>query len=95
MAITDLELAKLIENGDVSITVDPSGTDVHVYLTTDVVTESTPSSYLGTEIRSDEVIYQRIGELLESGKLEIDENDGVIVNLDGELVYTQYLSFTE
>lgn len=90
------ELKRAVEEGNLSVTVDdigdPAGA-LHVYLSTDIL--STEHSYLGTELRSDEAYYQGVAELLAEGKLVINEADGVVINLGGELAYTQYLSYTD
>jgi hypothetical protein len=93
--MTGNEFAKLIENGDVSVTRDVGTNELHVYLSTDVLVDTTPNSYVGTELRSDETIFQWVLKALESGEVDVSEDDGVVVNLSGALVETQFLDFVE
>jgi len=81
------ELRQMIEVGSISVTRVEGTNGLHVFISGNVLLQG---GYVGAEINSSSPIFQEVNGLLEEGDLVLSE-DGVILNVDGEIIYTQYL----
>lgn len=94
--MTDLEFRKLIEDGDVSVTYDGFTDGLRVF-TSGNDTNDDEVSFLGVEVEKTDALFTRVGELLESGALVIDEDgeDGeVLLYVNDQVVETRFLYFS-
>lgn len=81
------ELRQMIENGDISVSYDGLTDVLHVYVSGRVLMDH---AYIGTELDVYSPVYREIETLVEDGSLTQSE-DGVVLIIDGEKVYTQFL----